>query len=115
LVRPRVRKRLARSLERYLRDAETWDEILPPYRPPAGVRCLRFAGGEVDDVASRLRSDGARAEGAAAVDRFLTDGVSSPLFVGDVDVLRRELVRIAELLAPAAASVDVTPSERIAA
>jgi len=115
LTAPRVREQLARSLERHLRDAESWNEILPPFRPPAGVRCIRFAANEARRVASLLRSDTARAEGAAAVERLLTDGVSSPLFSGDVQALKQELVHISGLLAPTAEPADGSAGERIAA
>jgi hypothetical protein len=96
LATRRSREQLARSLESYLRDAEKWDEILPPYRPPLEVRCLRFVADEVRAVASRLRAESAHVRGVAAVAGFLTEG--SPLFRGDVIRLRAELLRICDLL-----------------
>jgi hypothetical protein len=100
LASRRSREQLARSLESYLRDAEKWEEILPPYRPPLEVRCLRFVADEVRAVASRLRAESPHVRGVAAVAGFLMEG--SPLFRGDVVRLRAELVRICDLLGGAA-------------
>ncbi|HET7745337.1 MAG TPA: hypothetical protein VFK76_11420 [Gaiellaceae bacterium] len=94
-----LRESLARSLERHLRDAERWLEIVPHYRPPRGLRYLRFHAATVRDVARLLRSDSAQVRGVAATARFV-HGHSSPLFDGDVEMLDRELQRLRSLLSP---------------
>jgi hypothetical protein len=96
----RERFRLARSLERHLRDAERWDTLIPQARPLVDVRRLRFASREAREVVARLRSDAPSVVGIAAVFQLLTDSRRSPLFGSEAHELRRELVRIADLLAP---------------
>lgn len=93
------RERLARSLERFLRDAEALLEIHPSFRLPRELRLLRFVAPEVRDVVTLLRSDSARVRGVAATATFV-NGDSSPLFSGDVEKLRNELRRLHALLAP---------------
>jgi len=93
------RESLARSLERHLRHAERWVDIHPAYRLPHGLRCLRFLATEVGDVVALLRSDTAQVRGVAATARFVV-GHASPLFEGDVELLRRELRRLHSLLSP---------------
>ena len=100
LARTRERLRLARSLERHLRDAERWDTLIPQARPLVDVRRLRFASREVSEVVARLRSDAPSVVGIAAVFQLLTDSRRSPLYAGEAHELRRELVRIADLLVP---------------
>ena len=96
----RERFLLARSLERHLRDAERWDTLIPQARPLVDVRRLRFASREAREVVARLRSDAPSVVGIAAVFQLLTDSRRSPLFGREAHELRRELVRIADLLAP---------------
>jgi hypothetical protein len=105
----RRRVRLARSLERHLRDAERWESIVPHARPLVDITRLRFASREAREVVARLRSLSPSVVGVAAVFQLLTDSRSSPLYEGEVDELRLELVRIAELLTPKA------EDERVAA
>lgn len=100
LASTRARFRLARSLERHLRDAERWDLLIPQARPLVDVRRLRFASREAREVVARLRSDAPSVVGIAAVFQLLTDSRTSPLFGGEAHDLRAELVRIAALLLP---------------
>jgi len=93
------RERLARSLERLLRDARRWSEILPRFRPLPGVQNLRHAGQEVEAVVALLRSERADVRGVALVARLLSDGASSPLYGNDARLLREELGRIRFVLA----------------
>lgn len=111
LLTRREREKLARSLERLLHDAQRWYSIFPASRPPQGVLCLRFAAEEVLDVVSQLRSDSASARGVALVARFLTDGTSSSLYRGDVELLREELHLIREALTPPRPSLDTAGRE----
>ena len=101
LASRRQRLRLARSLERCLRDAQRWETTLPQARPFVDVRPLRLASREAREVATRLRSHSPAVRGVAAVFQLLTDSRSSPLYAGEAQELRAELVRIADLLAPA--------------
>ena len=96
----RVRESLARSLERLLRDAQRWHQLLPSARPLPGVECLRDAASEVADVVDRLRSENPRVQGVALTSRLLIDGNSSPLYSGNARLLREELCRIRYLLEP---------------
>lgn len=98
LLSRKWRERLARSLERLLDDAQNWGKLLPASRPPAGVRALRYAPGEVREIATLLRADPVRVAGIARTTRFLYE-LDSPLYRGDVDDLRAELRRIRDLLA----------------
>jgi hypothetical protein len=100
LASPRERERLARLLERYVRDAETWDRMWPSFRPVADVRCLLLVAAEARETARILRSERVNVRGVAAVARFLMDGSQSALFKGDVELLRRELLRLCWLLSP---------------
>jgi hypothetical protein len=102
LASSRRRRRLARSLERHLRDAERWDKLIPQARPLFDVRPLRLARREAREVVAGLRSPSPSVRGIAAVFQLLTDSRSSPLFAGEVHELRVELVRIADLLTPSA-------------
>lgn len=112
LASRRERERLARWLERYVRDAETWESRWPRYRPVAEVRCLRLVASEARETAQVLRSERVNVRGVAAVARFLTDGSQSALFKGDVDLLRREFLRLRWLLSP---GEHGTPARRAAA
>ena len=96
----REQARLARALERHLRDADRWEVMIPQARPLADVRGLRVARREAGEVVARLRAPAPSVAGVAAVFRLLTDSGASPLFRGQSQELRRELVRIADLLAP---------------
>jgi hypothetical protein len=98
LASRRVRESLARALERHLRDAEHWYELLPQERPFGGIRALRHASHEAREVVARLRSDAARVRGVAAVARMLALDEGSPLLTGEVSRLRSELVHICHLL-----------------
>ena len=100
LASARQRFRLARSLERHLRYADRWETMFPRTRPLVDVRRLRVASGEAGEVVARLRSDAPSVVGIAAVFQLLTDSRRSPLFGGEGEELRRELVRISDLLAP---------------
>jgi len=104
------RARVARSLERLLRDARRWNEILPQFRPLPGVQCLREVGPETEAVIRLLRSDRVEVQGVALVARLLGDGISSPLYGGNPRALSEELNRIRYVLEGegAAASEDVT-------
>jgi hypothetical protein len=93
------RERLARSLERLLRDAERWFEVHPSFRLPREIRLLQFVAPEVRDVVALLRTDAAPIQGVAATATFVHDQ-ASPLFAGDVEALRSELGRLCRLLAP---------------
>jgi hypothetical protein len=105
------RERLANALDKHLEDVRRWRTLLPATRPLPGVHSLRFTTGEARNVIALLRSHRPRVRGVAAARRFLTDGRSS-LFSGDVELLRGELVEIADLLrGPAEESHD----ERVAA
>jgi hypothetical protein len=105
------RERLANALDKHLEDVQQWRSLLPAARPLPGVHSLRFTTREARNVIGLLRSHRPHVRGVAAVRRFLTDGRSS-LFSGDVELLRGELVEIADLLRePAEESHD----ERVAA
>jgi hypothetical protein len=62
------------------------------------VRCIRFAAAEVHAVAAILRSSAPNVAGVARTMRFLHSGIDSPLFSGDVELLRHELKSIHWLL-----------------
>ena len=94
----RERERLARSLEGYVRDAESWDDIWWSFRPVVEPRCLRVVASQARETAELLRSDRADVRGVAATARLLVDGTTSPLFLGDEELLRHELDRIRALL-----------------
>lgn len=91
LASPKERERLARSLERLLRDARRWDELLPNFRPLPGVECLRMTAPEVETVATLLRREHVPTRGVALTARFLESGSGSPLYSGNVELLREEL------------------------
>jgi hypothetical protein len=91
------RERLADALDKHLQDVSQWRRLLPASRPLPGVHCLRFTTREARRVIALLRSHGPQVRGVAATRRFLTDGRSS-LFSGDAELLRGELVQIADLL-----------------
>lgn len=99
LASAKERERLARSLERLLRDARRWNEILPQFRPLPGVQCLRDTVPEAQAVIALLRSERVAVHGVALVARLLGDGVTSPLYGGDARRLREELNRIRYILA----------------
>jgi hypothetical protein len=100
------RERLARSLERLIHSAQHWEEILPAFRPPDGVRCLRFMAPEAREIASLLRAGTTDARGVALAERFLAGGDASSLCRGDVVALREELKRVHYLLAASATAQD---------
>ena len=111
----RHREAVARSLERFLDDAQRWNALLRASRPSQGVRCLRHTAPELREVAHRLRAETADPRGIALATRFVTDGASSPLYGGDTERLRAELVRLAEVLGPARPESGAAPHERVAA
>ncbi len=91
----RKRAQLASSLEHMLHSAEQWQQIPPRLRPPGKIRLLLPLSDEVREIERLLCADGvARVRGVALCEQLLTDGVTSPLFSGDADALRRELGRI---------------------
>jgi hypothetical protein len=98
LLSKKERERLARSLERALHAAEHWEEILPSFRPPQGIRLLRFTAREVREIAWLLRSNVDDARGVALTARFLAGGEGTSLCRGDVVALRQELNRIRHFL-----------------
>ena len=100
LASRRERLRLARSLERHLHDAQRWETTIPQERPFIDIRHLRQASREAREVVARLRSHSPSVRGVAAVFQLLTDSRRSPLYRGEAQALRAELVRIADLLEP---------------
>jgi hypothetical protein len=115
LASRRERQRLARSLEQLLRDARRWNEIAPLYRPLPGVECLQSTGEEVEAIVALLRSERARTQGVAMTEVFLTSGSESPLYSGDVEVLREELNRIRYVLEDTGSTAEDLRATRSAA
>jgi hypothetical protein len=89
---------LAARLERALDAAERWYQIPVTCRPPDGVRVLRQFGPQVRPIVQNLRSGQADVRGIALLAGFLVGGYGSPLYAGDAEGVRRELVRVAYLL-----------------
>jgi hypothetical protein len=98
LTSRKERERLASSLEGLYRDALRWYEILPRFRPPAGVMQLRHTGPELEGLTQALRRDRVRVQGVALTARFLSNGYESPLYGNELEPLREELNRIRYLL-----------------
>jgi hypothetical protein len=102
LENPHWRSQLASSLDHCLRSAEQWHETVPMLRPVSNVRLLLPLQDDVRDIQRLLRADAVpRVRGVALCEQLLSDGVSSPLFGGDGEALRRELGRIRYALASA--------------
>ena len=109
------RERLARSLERLLRDARRWTEIAPLSRPLPGAECLRLTGDEAEAVVDLLRGNYARTRGVAMTARLLESGSESVLYSGDVELLREELNRIRYVLEDASPTAEDLRVTRTAA
>jgi hypothetical protein len=91
----RRRAQLASSLEYMLHSAEQWHELPPRLRPPGKILLLLPLSDDVREIERLLRADGvSRVRGVALCEQLLTDGVTSPLYRGGEDALRRELGRI---------------------
>ncbi len=115
LTSRREREQLASSLEGLYRDALRWHEILPRFRPPAGVVQLRHTGPELEGLTRALRRDRVRVQGVALAARFLSNGYESPLYGNELEPLREELNRIRYLLETAETPVDAPAPQREAA
>jgi hypothetical protein len=99
LASRKERRRLARSLELLVHDAEHWPRGAVRYQPPPGVICLRLVVDEAREVVELLDAEPADVRGVALTSRLLTDGRASPLYGTDPEPLREELRRIRFLLA----------------
>ena len=98
LASPKERRRLARSLERLVQDAERWPRGAARYQPPPGVPCLRLVVDDAREVVELLDTEPAGVRGIALTSRLLADGGASPLYGTDPEPLREELRRIRYLL-----------------
>jgi hypothetical protein len=92
----RVRQKLARSLERAVQDAHGRVALPAHLRPVGALHHLPQARDQIDAVVALLRREAAvGARGVALCQRLVCDGLTSPLYGGQVEPLRHELRRIA--------------------
>jgi hypothetical protein len=94
LLDPREQRRLARALERLLRAAENYEQLLITSRPPPGTRRLREVAPELREIAADLRAEQVGVRGVARVTRLLTGGYASPFYTGRIGEVQFELDRI---------------------
>jgi hypothetical protein len=89
------RLQLARSFERLLWEAQNFDRIWLPSRPPPATRRLCELAGEIETIVLALRDETpGRVESIAICDRLLAGGYDALVYRGDVRALRELLARI---------------------
>jgi len=101
LIKPSMRRALARDLRRIMRDARgghVWLEA----RIPSRRREVTEAADELEQLAARLDDDAGPVEprGVALVRRLLTDGCGPLYFTGAAEHLRAAVERAMHVLEP---------------
>jgi hypothetical protein len=90
----RHRAKLGQRLRRAVDQAEGWHSLLVASRPPVGILELLPYAAVAREIADHLDASHPSVRGIALVDRLLSDGYSSPLYVGDGYRLQCELRQI---------------------
>jgi hypothetical protein len=97
LLDPNQRRRMARQVDRAVDAAENWEQIAVASRPPHAIRRIRPVAHELRALAVDLTEDEMSVRAVALVTRMLAGGYASPLYMGRLDELRTELIRIRHL------------------